>query len=144
MEGFFFTNKIIKLMKSIKDWAESDRPREKFMLKGKSTLSDAELLAILIRSGSFDRSALMLAREVLQLAENNLSLLAKLKLNDFIKIKGIGTAKALTLMASLEIGRRRRLSDTFNRFEVKSSKDAFDLMKPILEDLEVEQFGFCI
>ena len=86
MEGFFFTNKIIKLMKSIKDWAESDRPREKFMLKGKSTLSDAELLAILIRSGSFDRSALMLAREVLQLAENNLSLLAKLKLNDFIKI----------------------------------------------------------
>lgn len=140
MEGFFFTNKIIKLMKSIKDWAESDRPREKFMLKGKFTLSDAELLAILIRSGSFDRSALMLAREVLQLAENNLSLLAKLKLNDFIKIKGIGTAKAITLMASLEIGRRRRLSDTFNRFEVKSSKDAFDLMKPILEDLEVEQF----
>ena len=144
MEGFFFTNKIIKLMKSIKDWAESDRPREKFMLKGKSTLSDAELLAILIRSGSFDRSALMLAREVLQLAENNLSLLAKLKLNDFIKIKGIGTAKAITLMASLEIGRRRRLSDTLNRFEVKSSKDAFDLIKPILEDLEVEQFGFCI
>ena len=127
-------------MKSIKNWAESDRPREKFMLKGKSTLSDAELLAILIRSGSFDRSALMLAREVLQLAENNLSLLAKLKLNDFIKIKGIGTAKAITLMASLEIGRRRRLSDMFIRFEVKSSKDAFDLMKPILEDLEVEQF----
>ena len=125
---------------SIKSLAVNDRPREKFILKGKSALSDTELLAILIRSGTADRSALVVSREILYLAKDNLSSLAKLQLKDFTSVKGIGEAKAITLMAALELGRRRRLSDTIVRSEITSSKDAFDLMKPILEDLEVEQF----
>tara|TARA_B110000967_G_C18803773_1_gene519896 strand:+ start:320 stop:1006 length:687 start_codon:yes stop_codon:yes gene_type:complete len=125
---------------SIKSWAVNDRPREKFILKGKSALSDTELLAILIRSGTADRSALVVAREILYLAKDNLSSLAKLKLIDFTSVKGVGEAKAITLMAALELGRRRRLSDTIVRSELTSSKDAYDLMKPLLEDLEIEQF----
>jgi len=125
---------------SIKSWAVNDRPREKFILKGKSALSDTELLAILIRSGTADRSALVVAREILYLANDNLSSLAKLNLKDFTSVKGIGEAKAITLMAALELGRRRRLSDTIVRSELTSSKDAYDLMKPLLEDLEIEQF----
>jgi len=125
---------------SIKSWAVNDRPREKFILKGKSALSDTELLAILIRSGTADRSALVVAREILYLANDNLYSLAKLNLKDFTSVKGIGEAKAITLMAALELGRRRRLSDTIVRSELTSSKDAYDLMKPLLEDLEIEQF----
>ena len=125
---------------AIKTWAVNDRPREKFIQKGKDTLSDTELLAILIRSGTPDRSALVVAREILQLANDNLSVLAKLQLKDFIQVKGIGNTKAITLMAALELGRRRRLSEAELRSDVSSSKDAYDLMKPLLEDLEVEQF----
>tara|TARA_B100000780_G_C21025609_1_gene411095 strand:+ start:307 stop:966 length:660 start_codon:yes stop_codon:yes gene_type:complete len=118
----------------------NDRPREKFIQKGKDTISDTELLAILIRSGSPNRSALEVSREILQLANDNLSVLAKLQLKDFIQVKRIGNTKAITLMAALELGRRRRLSEAELRRDVSSSKDAFDLMKPLLEDLEVEQF----
>ena len=125
---------------SIKSWSVNDRPREKFIQKGKDTLSDTELIAILIRSGTPDRSALVVAREILLLANDNLSSLAKMHLKDFITVKGIGNTKAITLMAALELGRRRRLSEAELRTEVSSSKDAFDLMKPLLEDLEVEQF----
>lgn len=125
---------------SIKTWSVNDRPREKFIQKGKDTLSDTELVAILIRSGTPDRSALVVAKEILLLANDNLSALAKMKLKDFISVKGIGNTKAITLMAALELGRRRRLSEAEHRDNISSSKDAFDLMQPLLEDLEVEQF----
>ena len=125
---------------NIKSWYVNDRPREKFILKGKEAISDTELIAILIRSGTPDRSALVVAREILVLAKDNLSALAKLKLKDFTSIKGIGDTKAVTLMAALELGKRRRLSDAFLRAHIGSSSDAFDLMKPVVEDIEIEQF----
>lgn len=125
---------------SIKTWAVNDRPREKFIQKGSEALSDSELLAILIRSGTPDRSALVVAQEILTLANDNLSLLAKLQFKDLLSVKGIGPTKAITLMTALELGKRRRLSEAVDRFTISSSKDAFDLMKPILEDLSVEQF----
>ena len=125
---------------SIKSWSVNDRPREKFIQKGKETLSDTELIAILIRSGTRDRSALVVARDIMLLANDNLSSLAKMNINDFISVKGIGNTKAITLMAALELGRRRRLSEAEQRSVVSSSKDAYDLMKPLLEDLELEQF----
>jgi len=125
---------------SIKSWSVNDRPREKFIQKGSEALSDSELLAILIRSGTPDRSALVLAQEILSLANDNLSLLAKLQLKDLLTVKGVGRTKAITLMTALELGRRRRLSEAVSRSKISSSKDAFDLMKPLLEDLSVEQF----
>jgi len=125
---------------SIKTWAVNDRPREKFIQKGSEALSDSELIAILIRSGTPDRSALVVAQEILSLANDNLSLLAKLQLKDLLTVKGIGHTKAITLMTALELGKRRRLSEAVDRSKISSSKDAFDLMKPLLEDLSVEQF----
>jgi len=104
--------------KLIKEWFENDRPREKFLQKGSSALSDTELLSILIRSGTQDNSALLVAQEVLQLAKGNLSLLAKLQFNKPLSIKGIGNAKAITLMAALELGRRRRISEVIDRFKI--------------------------
>ena len=124
----------------IKEWFENDRPREKFIQKGGDALSDTELLSILIRSGTHDKSALGVAQEVLRLAKGNLSVLAKLQINDLLSVKGIGDAKAITLIAALELGKRRRLSEVLDRFKISSSLDVFDLMKPLLEDLAVEQF----
>ena len=98
------------------------------------------MLSILIRSGTHDNSALVVAQEVLRLAKGNLSLLAKLQIKDLLSIKGIGNAKAITLMTALELGRRRRLSEVIDRFKISSSLDVFELMKPLLEDLLVEQF----
>ena len=126
--------------KIIKEWFENGRPREKFLQKGSSALSDTELLSILIRSGTQDNSALLVAQEVLQLAKGNLSLLSKLQFNELLSIKGIGNAKAITLMAALELGRRRRISEVIDRFKISSSLDVFELMKPLLEDLHIEQF----
>ena len=125
---------------SIKQWLVNDRPREKFIQKGSEYLSDTELLAILVRSGTHDRSALVVAQEVLRLANDNLSLLAKLKIKDLLTVKGIGNTKAVTLMTALELGRRRRVSEAVDRSKIASSHDAFDLMKPLMEDLETEQF----
>ncbi len=124
----------------IKEWFENDRPREKFIQKGGDALSDTELLSILIRSGTHDKSALGVAQEVLRLAKGNLSVLAKLQINDLLSVKGIGDVKAITLMTALELGKRRRLSEVLDRFKISSSLDVFDLMKPLLEDLAVEQF----
>ena len=98
------------------------------------------MLSILIRSGTHDNSALVVAQEVLRLAKGNLSLLAKLQIKDLLSIMGIGNAKAITLMTALELGRRRRLSEVIDRFKISSSLDVFELMKPLLEDLLVEQF----
>lgn len=125
---------------TITDWAAEDRPREKLILKGRSALSDAELLAILIGSGSMDESAVDLAKRILMSVGNNLNKLARLSFNDLTKIKGIGPAKAVSILAAIELGRRRTESDVQQPESLQSSKLVFEYMKPQMLDLEVEQF----
>ncbi len=124
----------------IKQWAEDDRPREKLMLKGLHALSDAELLAILIATGTRDESAVELSKKILSLTNHNLNELGKLQTGDFKKIKGIGEAKALTLIAALELGRRRKTSESVKRMQIASSKDSFDWFYPLISDLPHEEF----
>ena len=124
---------------TIKEWNADDRPREKMLAKGISTLSDAELLAILISTGTKSQSALDLARAVLSSADNNLHLLGKRDISDLIKIGGIGEAKAVTIMAALELGRRRGNAD-LERVEIKQGRDVFNIMQPIIGDLPHEEF----
>jgi len=124
----------------ITDWAVEDRPREKLYQKGTSSLSDAELLAILIGSGTKKRSAVDLGRELLQMANNNLNSLGKLSISDLTKIHGIGNARAITIAAALELGRRRKLAELPEVLQIKCSKDVFDLLSPLLSDLAHEEF----
>ena len=125
---------------TIKDWAVDDRPREKMLLKGASALSNAELIAILIRLGSNTESAVELSRQILQTANNNLIELSKQSVEQLTKIKGIGEAKALSIKAALELGHRRRLSETSVKPTIISSKQSFEIIHPILSDLQYEQF----
>ena len=125
---------------SIKDWADEDRPREKLLIKGKAALSDTELIAILIASGNRDESAVELSKRILQSLGNNLNSLAKLSVNDLIKFKGIGEAKAISIIASLELGRRRRTADVLEKDNIGGSKDAFQVLQLKLEDLPHEEF----
>jgi DNA repair protein RadC len=125
---------------NIKSWSPDDRPREKLILKGKSALSDAELIAILLGSGTNSLSAVDLAKKVLQPAENNLHQLARLTVKDFVKIKGIGEAKALTIVAALELGRRRKDLDGIEKNKITGSKDAYDVLKADLLDIAHEEF----
>lgn len=134
------SNHLYKKPVSIKSWAEDDRPREKLMLKGQSALSDAELLAILIGSGSRNETAVDLAKRILAKAENNLSQLGKMTLTDLKGFKGMGEAKAITVMAAMELGRRRKQADRLEREQVSGSKDVFELMEPQLADLPHEEF----
>ena len=124
----------------IKDWAPEDRPREKLLSKGLKSLTDAELLAILIGSGQKNESAVEVARKVLNLTQNNLNELGKLSKKDFETIKGIGEAKAIILISALELGRRRKFSESKEKYKINSSKDAFNFMQPFLEDLSYEEF----
>ncbi len=124
----------------ITDWAVEDRPREKLIQKGTSSLSDAELLAILISSGTKDKSAVDLGRELLALANNNLNTLGKLSITDLKKLHGIGTARAVTIAAALELGRRRKLAESPDVIQIRSSKDVADIFQPILADLTHEEF----
>jgi DNA repair protein RadC len=124
----------------INDWAVEDRPREKLYQKGTSSLSDAELLAILIGSGTRKRSAVDLGRELLSTVNNNLNALGKLTIKDLTKINGIGNARAVTIAAALEIGRRRKLAEAPDMPQIKCSKDVFDLLSPLLSDLPHEEF----
>lgn len=124
---------------TIKEWNADDRPREKMLAKGISALSDAELLAILISTGTKSQSALDLARAVLSSADNNLHLLGKRTISDLIKIGGIGEAKAVTIMAALELGRRRSNAD-LERTEVRTYTDVSKIMQPIIGDLPHEEF----
>jgi len=124
----------------IKDWAVEDRPREKLLQKGLSSLSDAELIAILISTGTKNESAVELAKKVLKNANNNLNELGKLELNDLIKNKGIGEAKAITIMSALELGRRRKISDILEKQKITCSNDIFELFQPLLGDLPHEEF----
>ncbi len=125
---------------SIKNWASDDRPREKLITKGIHSLSDAELLAIIIGSGTREISAVELARQILALSENNLSLLGKKTVPDFMKLKGIGEAKAISLVAAFELGRRRNQSEPADRNRVTSSKEVFSYVQHMLSDLEHEEF----
>lgn len=125
---------------SIKNWAEDDKPREKLMLKGKSALSDAELLAILIGSGSRNESAVQLSKRILASVNNNLNAIGKLSLKQLMEFKGIGEAKAITIIAALELGRRRREEEAIELKKITSSKVVFELMQPIIGELPHEEF----
>lgn len=125
---------------TIKSWAEADRPREKLMLKGKHSLSDAELLAILLGSGSRQQTAVDLAKSILQSVENNLNDLGKRSLAELKRFQGVGEAKAITIIAALELGRRRQLSDIKNRPQIRCSADSYNAMAPLLVDLPHEEF----
>ena len=126
--------------KSIKEWAADDRPREKMMAKGKASLSNAELIAILIGSGNSELSAVELSRVILDSVDNNLITLSNLTLSDLMKHKGIGEAKAITIMAALELGKRRRAAEANMPKEVKSSKDTFERFLPYIDDPSQEHF----
>lgn len=125
---------------SIKYWAEDDKPREKLMIKGKNALSDAELIAILIGSGSRNESAVSLSKRILASVDNNLNALGKLSLKQLMEFKGIGEAKAITIAAALELGRRRRAEETLDLKKITSSKAVFEIMQPIIGELPHEEF----
>jgi DNA repair protein RadC len=125
---------------NIKRWAAADRPREKLLIHGRSALTDAELLAILIGTGTIRHSALDLAKIILNSASNNLYALGKFSIDDFKKVNGIGEAKAVVIAAALELGRRRRTEDTASLPKIGTSKDAFDLLYGDISDLPHEEF----
>jgi DNA repair protein RadC len=125
---------------SIKSWAEDDRPREKMLTKGRAAMSDSELLAILIATGSTNKSALDLAKECLALAKNDLGKLSRMSVPELCKVNGIGPAKAVTLVASLELGRRRKDNKSEKRLRIVSSQIVYDHMRQYLQDLSHEEF----
>jgi DNA repair protein RadC len=125
---------------TIPRWDISDRPREKYITKGKNALSDAELIAILFRSGTAQESALDLSRRLLSICDNSLNKLAYLTIEDLVKIKGIGHAKAVSLHAAFELGRRRRSETIENRKKIKCTADIIELMQHQLADLKHEEF----
>ncbi len=127
---------------AINFWAEEDRPREKMLVQGRRSLSDAELIAILIGSGSRKESAVELSRRILADSDNDLNKLATLSIKDLTNggYKGIGEAKAISIIAALELGRRRKEAKTTERPQITSSKDAFQLMAPLYADLNHEEF----
>lgn len=125
---------------TIKAWAEDDRPREKLISKGRQALSDAELLAILLASGSKEETAVQLAQRMLNQNGNSINNLAKLQLNDLKKFKGVGEAKAVTIAAALEIGRRRTDEQSDDKVQITSSKIAYQLFNALLSDLPHEEF----
>ena len=125
---------------SIKEWAVEDRPREKMQTKGIRSLSEAELIAILIGSGNLDESAVEVSRRILASVNNNLNELGKKTINDLRKFKGIGEVKAITIMSALELGRRRKESEPDEKPKVITSADAASIFKPLLSDLPHEEF----
>ena len=125
---------------SIKNWSEEDRPREKLLQKGKSSLSNAELIAILIGSGNRNESAVALSKRILASTALNLNELGKLSTSELTKFKGIGEAKAVTIIAALELGRRRRGAEALEKKKITSSNSVFELMQPIIGELPHEEF----
>ena len=125
---------------SIKHWSDDDKPREKMVQKGKSILSDAELIAILIGSGSRNESAVELSKRILASVNNNLNALGKLSIKQLMQFKCIGEAKAVTIAAALEIGRRRRGEEAQKIIKISSSKDVFELLQPTMGELPHEEF----
>ena len=129
-----------KIFLNIKAWAEEDRPREKLLAKGKRSLSETELLAILLGSGSKDETAVALAQRILKSVDNDLNDLGKRSVAELMKFKGIGEAKSITVVAALELGRRRQLSNIRERPQIKSSRDAYNVIAPLIIDLPHEEF----
>lgn len=127
-------------LQSIKHWSEDDRPREKLALKGKTALSDAELLAILIRLGNKDESAVALSKRILSSVNGNLNELGKLSSDQLQKFKGVGLVKAITIIAALELGKRRQVETGIERKKITSSKMVFEIMQPIIGELPHEEF----
>ncbi len=151
MKGFFEQNYFLIFMVkesgimyqkqlAIKNWAEDDRPREKMMLKGKHTLSDAELIAILIGTGSGSKSAVDLARELLALTDGDLYEFGKLRHSHLCNVKGIGDSKAMSILAALELGRRKKESVKKKRNKIDSSLKAYQEFKSYFSDLTHEEF----
>jgi DNA repair protein RadC len=126
---------------SIKNWSADDQPREKMLSKGSEALSNSELIAILINNGSKDKSAVDLPKEVLKLGHNNLVELGKLTIKDFQQVKGIGTAKAITIAAALELGRRRQIAASLDKPVVLTSKDIAQYLIAMLKDYTYEVFA---
>lgn len=126
---------------SIKNWAVEDRPREKMAQHGANTLSNAELLAILINNGYKDKSALELAREILVLGNNNLAEIGKLGIEQIATVKGIGPAKAIVIAAALELGRRRQVTEPMVRSVIRTSNDIARYLRPMLQDYAYEVFA---
>ena len=124
----------------IKDWALEDRPREKLLSKGMTSLSNAELLAILIRSGGPEASAVELARQILKEAGNNLQELGRRSVSDLVKHNGMGPVKAITIVAALELGRRRKKSELRDKVRISGSQDVYALFQPLIADLSHEEF----
>jgi DNA repair protein RadC len=124
----------------IKSWAEEDRPREKLLEKGRHILTEAELIALLIRSGSRNETAVELSKRILASVGNNLHDLGKLNVKELVKFKGIGEAKAISVMAALELGRRRKETDTVKKCRISASQDVYELMRPVMLDLPHEEF----
>lgn len=124
----------------IRNWAEEDRPREKLLLKGRHTLSDAELLAILIGSGTRNETALDVAKQILQQASDNLAELARMEIPELIRIKGVGKVKALTISAALELGRRRDESVIMDKGKITTSLDAYTIFRSAMSDRHYEEF----
>ena len=125
---------------TIRHWAEDDRPREKLMLKGRQSMSDAELLAILIGSGTRHESAVDLAKNILHRAHDNLVELSKMNMKDLVAVKGIGQVRAITILAALELGRRRNESEVLARDKIKTSRDAYEIFKSTMGDRPYEEF----
>jgi DNA repair protein RadC len=126
---------------SIKNWAIGDRPREKLLSKGSAALSDSELLAILINNGHKEKSAVDISKEILHIGNNNLNELGKLSLKDFKKIKGIGEAKAITIAAALELGRRRQAATFLEKTVVRTSNDLAQYLRVNIKDYSYEVFA---
>ncbi len=138
-------NRNLKIMEetnsfSIKKWNEDDRPREKLLLKGRGALSDAELIAILIGSGNREESAVALSQRILGSVDNNLSELGRLSITDFMAFKGIGEAKAISIAAAMELGRRRRTGEALERKKITSSTSVFEYVQPLIGELPHEEF----
>lgn len=125
---------------TIKNWNEDDRPREKLLNKGRFALSDAELIAIMIGSGNQNENAVALSKRILASVNNNLNELGRLSVNDLTKFKGIGEAKAITIITALELGLRRRLEKALEKNKIKCSSDVFEVMQPLIGDLQHEEF----
>lgn len=125
---------------TIKKWASGDRPREKLLQKGKLSLTDAELIAILIGSGNTKESAVQLSKRILSSTKNNLNLLGKLSVQQLMQFHGIGEAKAISIIAAMELGRRRRSEEALEQVKITSSNSVFELLQPLLGELPHEEF----
>ena len=125
---------------SIKDWSDDDKPREKLVHKGRSVLSNAELIAILIGSGTKNETAVALSKRILASTNNSLNELGTVSIKQLMKFKGIGEAKAVSIAAALEIGRRRQNEKVKEKAQISSSKAVFELLQPLVADLPHEEF----